>query len=363
MQERRALELRLFILAAALVCAQAANGQGAAITTFQAPISTSNPGYLLATFQNPQGSGVTGGTLSLYQSYDAVAFFWNGLPSYNCLSAVRDPNVGYWAGNIVMGHTGTGGSMTCNPDTHHINFTSATGGTTAALSFANTSLYNCVSSGLCWSPWTFFDRENCTFTHGTGSSAGWTCSSSANVHVYFANSTQSTCCSSFTLYAMHCTASDCFTNTSHFSTPVALSFSSGSFVPIDPSVECMNTSTYAPCSNPTVTGDTYFIWWNDKSSSTGCLNYGSMTGPEGPTITVISTGLCFGMTNYLEAPNIFYVGSNTWQICADNYANSYDQGNLNCAYSTNGWSTWKPAMNFFLQVPTQAKHGNIIQYP
>ena len=324
-----------------------------------APTMPANPvpAFILATFWNPPGSGSVGGTLAIYQSTDGITWGTMGSTSYNCISNVRDPTIIEYSGNTLLSHTGTAGGS-CNPDVHHINLSSAPNSSTG-FAFGNTTLYNCPLAGFCWAPNWWADPRSCTFTAGTG----WSCASLANLHLYFANSTQVVCCSAFTLYEMHPTASDFITNTASWSTPVALTFASGTPVAIDPVMVCKNSVTGADCQNPTVANDQLYMFYNDKASSTGCLNYGTIPGATG-AITPVVTGKCIAGSDYNEGPMVYHVvtGSpGTWRWCGDNYQNTYDLGQINCVDSTNNWSTW--GTDFFTLTPTQAKQGEVIPYP
>lgn len=333
-------------------------GQAFTLTTQTTPPSPAPAIFMMATFWNPPGSGSVGGTLAIYQSTDGVTWGTMGSTSYNCISHVRDPTIIEYAGNVLLSHTGTAGTPTCNPDVTHINFSSAPNSLTG-LTFGNTTLYACPLAGFCWAPNWFADPRSCTFTAGMG----WSCASLTNLHLYFANSTQVVCCSAFTLYEMHPTAADFITNTASWSTPVALTFASGTPVPIDPVMICKNSSTGADCQNPTVANDQLYMFYNDKASSTGCLNYGTIPGTTG-AITPVVTGDCLGFTNYVEGPMVYHVvaGSpGTWRWCGDPYQNTYDIGQISCKDSTNNWSTW--GSTFTTLSPTQAKQGEVIPYP
>ncbi len=345
----------LFLIPAALYA------QVATLTTQATPPSPPAPTFFFSTFQNPLTSPAspTGGTLAIYSSTDATTFGTVGSTSYNCIANVRDPSIIHYAGKVLLGHTLTG-SGGCVSTTQNIGLSSATDSLTG-FAFGNETQYTCPLAGFCWAPEWFADPAQCTFTAGVGS--GWSCASLANLHLYFANSTNMSCCSAFTLYEMHPTASDFITNTASWSTPVALTFASGTPTPIDPFMVCKNSSTGANCQNPAVANDAYYMFYNDKASTTGCLNYGTIPGLTG-AITPVMTSNCLGFATYVEGPAVLHTvnGSpGTWRLYGDNYNNTYDQGQFNFQTSTDNWSTW--VTDTFTLTPAQAKQGTIIPYP
>ena len=229
----------------ALVLVCSIGGQVGSAPPYLAVLSASNPGFLLVGFNNPPGAGA-GGTMGIYTSHDASVFSpTNPLPSYSCepTVSVRDPSVIRYAGNYLVAHTDA-----CTAATSLGFFSYAH--STDAISWVTPEDFTCPLSGSCWAPEWFADPAVLTYDHTNGWTGGV-----SGLHLYFANSTNSTCCSAFTLYETHPTNTNFVTTPASWSTPVALTFTSGSPVPIDPFMVCKNSVTGADCQNPAVAND------------------------------------------------------------------------------------------------------------
>lgn len=327
-----------WLLLSAAACAQSVSN-----TTFgPTVVNASNPGYYLVTFTVIPGT--SSGNLRILQAFAGNVFSYSmppGLPSYNCAANLRDPSIvksGVSGSTLYyLAHTGN-----CSAVASGISLSSSSDG----LTWANATTYDCnatVSGGSlhCWAPEWFADPN---------------ASGLASLHLFFSSSPNSGCCGGFQIYEMHPTASDFITNTASWSTPVHITVTSETAIVDSFVVYRGDTSTY-------------YLWYAQKNNTgTGsgtCIGYASSSTLTG-TYTDVSANNCYGINGgaYVEAPLLIQTvaGSpGTWVLCGDPFNNTYEQGQLTCLTSTDGWSTWQ--MVGELITPTQAKHGTIIPYP
>lgn len=334
-----------------LVLAQFTNGP------YTQPISSSNPGWLLSTFEADQGSSPVGDIRILQSFVDASSFIYTpSLPVYNCSGHVRDPSVINYGGTYLLAHTGSGGS--CQADNSTIGFSSFTRNSNGTLnSFTNELEYNCGGSPTtddCWAPEWFADPNNCTYS---SSGTGWSCSSLSNLHIFLAYSPGVE--GEFFVYEMHPTASDFITNASSWSSLVQLTINNSSSSP--------ETDIIDPYMTYGMVSDDYCIWW--KNNSTGFANYGCSSTINGTFTAANADGTDWlglstqiGSTATEEGPCVILVNGN-WRVYIDNDGDSFSAGQLWwCDFATVGTSacstSWKPILT-----PTQAKQGTVIKYP
>lgn len=318
------------------------------------PISASNPGYLITGYSAADGLG----TLQVFLSYDAKTFFFKQFPTWNCYGNTRGGPSSINYGGTYLYATTTDGSGSCVSDL--LAFATSAND----FAFSNNVGWNCnadVPGAVhCWAPEWFADPNACTYnTNGSG----WSCTSLANLHLYYAASATGVCCSGFAVYERHPTASDFMTNMASWSTSVLITVT-GENDDIDPFMTCRNSTTGANCSTPLAMNDTYYLWYNSKNTpAAGCINEASNTAPTG-TFTRIIINNCFGYPSYVEAPAVLHVvnGSpGTWRVYMDWYQNTDNLGQVSFVDTTDNFSTFTNASNIF--TPMQTKHSTIIPYP
>lgn len=317
--------------------------------------TTSNRGFALASFSTTGGG--SDGNLNIFLSATTTAFDWppapdSTLPTYVC--AIRDPSIINWGGTYAIAHTQQGTRSGCPTSTTGNVFFITTASSITTWTFGSPTVIDqsgLFPTGRVSAPEWFPDPQNCTYhTDGTG----WSCTAVGNLHIVFNGSTSGGCCAGQQIYETHPTASDFLTNAASWSTAVAITITGEG-------------------ANPII--DPFWVWRADVSKYflfyvfhnggvTSCINWASSSTLTG-TYTDVATNQCFGFaTSFIEGPLLFntVVGSpGTWLMCVDYFKNTFNLGNLYCATSTDGFSTWSSFSQLY--GPIQMKHGTMIPFP
>lgn len=334
------------LLAFLAVIATSVLGQTASTGTYLAPVSASNPGYMLTSFYTRSDN--TCGVITQGVSTDPSNFYSAPVSVTSAINSVfqnRDPSFmvspldgTFWmtATQCAYGNVYDWQYTQCFMTGNEITSCNA-------LTTVNMRTNGLASSVHVWAPEWFIDPN------GSGIGA---------IHVYLSSSNTVACCSGFQIYETHptsCTGNDLATCT--WST-AALVTVTGEANIIDAYMVCKHSGDAAPCDGDA--SDTYYLWYNDKSSATGCINYASSSTLTG-TYTPVMTDQCFGIANYVEGPSVIRLYNGDWRVYYDAYQNTYNLGQTFFSDSSNNWSSWSNAVA--VGAVQQAKHGSVLRWP